>query len=180
MIEVDLQKIKKLGYKNEKENWDFSVFLKGSCFDDEFDNIVFTIYQEVVVEIDCKICASCCKELDVLVSEKDVEDISQVLGMSVEDFIQRYAVKNYIIGEYYDGFILKQKPCVFLKGDRCEYYDFRPNICKVYPSLDRSDVLCRLNGMMMDYSVCPIVFNVYEKLKEHYRAEYLEYKQGRK
>jgi len=45
-------------------------------------------------------------------------------------------------------------------------YPDRPNDCRSYPHLHKNDFVLRLWGVDDDSSVCPIVYNVYEKLKE--------------
>jgi hypothetical protein len=57
-------------------------------------------------------------------------------------------------------------PCPFLENNRCTNYAYRPHDCRSYPHLHKDDFLPRLMGVIGNYSICPIVFNVYERLKE--------------
>jgi len=59
----------------------------------------------------------------------------------------------------------KELPCPFLKDDRCSNYDYRPKDCRSYPHLHKKDFRSRLWGVVENYSMCPIVFNVYERLQ---------------
>lgn len=174
-IEVDLKKIKQVSLVNYDDNFDFSVFLKRHCFDKEIDDVVHHLYEEVMTEIDCKSCANCCKQLDILLSKEDIQKLAQGLTMSIEEFEQQYVVKNYLRKgeEFYDGYLFKNKPCIFLKDKLCGCYSFRPEICEAYPSLHKKDISCRLSMVAADSVICPIMFNVLEGLKERYWEEYL-------
>jgi Fe-S-cluster containining protein len=61
--------------------------------------------------------------------------------------------------------ILKGKPCKFLRNKKCTIYSSRPFDCRSYPHLHKKDFTFRLFAVLNNYSVCPIVFNVYEELK---------------
>ena len=57
-------------------------------------------------------------------------------------------------------------PCPFLENNICSQYKYRPKDCRSYPHLHKEDFVFRLIGVIDNYSICPIVFNVYELLKE--------------
>lgn len=53
-LEIDLDKIKKLSEKKDKENWNFRSFLKGyDATIEEIDSIVHKLYQRISSEINC-------------------------------------------------------------------------------------------------------------------------------
>ena len=55
----------------------------------------------------------------------------------------------------------------FLKGcDGDEVDEHRPADCASYPNLHKDGFLSRLVFVLNSYAVCPIVFNVYEHLKD--------------
>jgi hypothetical protein len=48
MLITDLNKIKKLSEKNDRENWDFRAFLKAYDVDiEEMDSIVYNVYEQL-------------------------------------------------------------------------------------------------------------------------------------
>ena len=62
-------------------------------------------------------------------------------------------------------YIFKELPCPFLRNNKCSNYGYRPKDCKSYPHLHKKDFIFRLWGVVENYEICPIVFNVYEQLK---------------
>ena len=71
-LETDLNKIKKLSEKNDEENWNFRSFLKGyDATIEKIDAIVHELNQRISSEIDCTICANCCKEVQPLLDQED-------------------------------------------------------------------------------------------------------------
>jgi len=158
LLELDLDKIKQSGKLNENENIQFRILLKHED-DDKIDRIVHNLYREISDKIDCTKCANCCKKLKPRILNKDIIRISHRLNLPKNQFIEHYTEK--IDDEHH----LKNLPCVFLKNNKCLIYEDRPLDCKSFPHLHKEDFISRLWGVIDNYSVCPIVFNVFEKLK---------------
>ena len=157
---TDLKKIEQLGKRNEDENLDFRAFLKGQD-PDEIDRRVHRLYKEISAQIDCSKCANCCKKQTPGLSQKEAEQISSHLNMALEDFRDQYVETDWT-----GRMMLKDQPCVFLKDNACTISHIMPEDCRFYPYLHKDDFVSRLFGVIDNYSVCPIVFNVYEGLKE--------------
>lgn len=171
-MELDLTKIKYIAKEKEDENWDFRKFLKGylDMEVEELDSIVHKLHKKISAEIDCTACGNCCREIQVGVGKKDVEKLSKSLGVTSDQFISKYVEKTE------DGdIVIKQVPCPFLRGNKCSHYDSRPEACASYPHLHKKDFVFRLFGVLDNYSVCPIVFNVYEALKDEFESEFAEF-----
>jgi Fe-S-cluster containining protein len=47
----------------------------------------------------------------------------------------------------------------------CNVYAARPDDCRSYPHLHKDDFLSRSVGTIENYRICPIIYNVYERLK---------------
>jgi Fe-S-cluster containining protein len=162
-METDPNKIRKLSKEKEKENWEFRSFLKGCDIPSKkIDSIVYELYLNISSEIDCRTCANCCREIQPVLDKKDIERFSKCLGISVARFKDQYLVKDEEPGK----FVFNKKPCPFLKDNLCSHYDCRPKDCKSYPHLHKSGFIFRLINMVGNCSICPIVFNVYESLKD--------------
>ncbi len=157
-IELDLAKIQKHGKEKRDENFDFRSFLK-SQDTDNVDNLVHQLYKEISEKIDCTNCGNCCVELKPLLTEKDIEKIAQRVGITPQEIIDTDTERDD--GQYY----FKALPCVFLNDKKCSIYDDRPHECMSYPFLHKKDIITRLWGVVDNYSICPIVYNVYEQLK---------------
>lgn len=163
VIETDLNKIKKLLIEKEDENWKFISFLKNCDMpSEEIDSVVHKLYKKISSEIDCKKCANCCKEMKPVLDIKDIQKLSKGLDLSVSLFKSKYLTKD---GES-ENYVFNKNPCPFLKANLCSNYALRPEGCKSYPYLHNSVFSSRLINVIVNFSICPIVFNVYECLKD--------------
>jgi Fe-S-cluster containining protein len=162
-METNLKKIKRLGKKRYKENWEFRSFLKFVDLEmEELDLIVHGIYREVSSQIDCTKCANCCKEMRPVLDKKDIKRFSNGIEIPIKEFINQHIER----GEDKTEFCFNKKPCPFLIDNLCTNYDFRPEACRSFPHLDKEAFTTRLWDVVDNYSICPIVFNVYEILKD--------------
>jgi uncharacterized protein len=120
---------------------------------------VHRLYDEILEKFDCTACGNCCIELRPKISEKEIKKLSKILDQTPEQFTENYTEIDE--GAHYLKFI----PCSFLDGKKCSIYSDRPKECKSYPFLHKKDFTSRLWGIIDNYSICPIVFNVFERLK---------------
>jgi hypothetical protein len=165
LIQTDLKKITYYAGKNDKINWRFRSFLKTVDKSmSELDRIVHGINEEVTAKIDCTTCANCCKKMSPLITKTEARALAAHLRLSPRQFIEQYMI-------YSEGkrkYSLKELPCIFLKDYRCQAYEVRPKDCRSFPHLWKKEFVFRLIGVVENYAVCPIVFNVYERLKERF------------
>ena len=162
-IETDLTVIKRNSEIREEENFEFRSYLKGQ--DPDFvDKIVHELYEEVLEYIDCTKCANCCIELDICFKDEEIDRLTKHLNIDKNEFITK-STKPDQFGDK-DRFCLNSKPCRFLSDKKCTIYDYRPEECYSYPHLHKDNFNSRLFGVIEDYAICPIVYNVYELLKQ--------------
>jgi Fe-S-cluster containining protein len=163
-LETSLSKIKRLARVRDDENRDFRAYLKELPFTSrKVDAAVQETVREVSACIDCTKCANCCREMQPVLTPTDIRRLSRETNLPARDFTARY-LKPAPAG--HPGMIFKSRPCPFLKGNRCSVYEARPRDCKSYPHLHRRDFVQRTMQAILNYAVCPIVFNSYEGLKE--------------
>jgi len=160
---TDLEKIHQLGEINKAENFRFRSWLKMQDIE-KTDKIVHQLFQYYSSKIDCTTCANCCIVLTTLITPRDLKRLSRSLEIPAEEF-----KKKYIKTDRDGDMILKDLPCKFLENKRCTIYPYRPYDCRSYPHLHKMKFTTRLFGVINNYSVCPIVFNVYEDLKTRLR-----------
>ncbi|MBN2393945.1 MAG: YkgJ family cysteine cluster protein [Anaerolineae bacterium] len=159
-IETDLQKIAQLAQQREDENWAFRSFLKASAMpSEELDAIVHELYEEVAAAIDCRACANCCRRITPTPTIEEIKRLAAALQISVETFKVQYLEQE---GDH-KGRLLR--PCPLLQDNVCSVPTHRPLDCVDYPYLLREGFRTRLFGVLANYEICPIVFNVYEQLK---------------
>ncbi len=170
-METDLIKIKKLSIEREDENWYFRTFLKGYDIE-KLDSIVHKLFKQVSGAIDCTACGNCCKEIRPVLKKKDIDNLSKSLNIPPVQFVTKYVDQDN------DGNnILNQLPCPFLNDNKCTQYESRPVDCASYPHLHKKDFVFRLIGVVNNYSICPIVFNVYEALKNKLKFEFIDFQE---
>ena len=83
--------------------------------------------------------------------------------MSSPELVSKY-LKPTESGED-NPWIMGERPCPFLKDNRCTVYEHRPANCRDYPYLHKPDFTHRTLSMIGRLSECPIVFEVWEELK---------------
>jgi Fe-S-cluster containining protein len=96
-----------------------------------------------------------------LLKQNDIKKLSDNFGMSIAEFKKQFLKKT----DERD-YTFRMLPCPFLENNICSQYKYRPKDCRSYPHLHKKDFAFRLIGVINNYSICPIVFNVYELLKE--------------
>ncbi len=166
-LQTDLEIIKELAEKRERENLEFRTFLKGSYMEiEEMDEIVHNLYEQVIREIDCKECGNCCRVISTVMAENDIERMAKGLGLSDSEFISQYLEEGD--DEFSKELVIKSLPCPFLKGNICACYEHRPEDCRSFPHLHKDEFVFRLLGVVENYEICPMVFNVYELLKKKF------------
>ena len=91
----------------------------------------------------CEKCGACCRNLDVpiMLEPLDAFRIAEYLhrrGAAIEgtdEMLEIYAEPEMLVG--YPIFTIKtdgnDNACVFLKDGRCDVYEARPHVCRVYP-----------------------------------------------
>lgn len=165
VIITDLQLIKKLATEREDENWRFRTFLKG--YDTEtLDATIHRLYTEIASQIDCQACGNCCRIMRPMLKQPDIFRLASHLSISQDEFREQYLFKDE------DGDLtFRETPCPYLSDNSCSVYQNRPNDCRSYPHLHKKEIVFRLMGVVHNYSVCPIVFNVYEQLKDELQRD---------
>jgi uncharacterized protein len=163
--EIDSKRIETLAQKHSAADLAFARFLKTQD-PDHVDKAVHKIAEEVTRAIDCTACAKCCRALVIAPDYRDVSRLAEHTGLTTHDFRKKY-VRIDAEGDV----VMRQRPCPFLKSDRCSVYEARPTLCRQYPYLDQPRIADELNRILRNVHVCPIVFNTYERLKAEFREE---------
>ena len=164
--ETDIKMIEQLSRQREDANWAFRSFLKGSGLSVmKIDATVHDLYREVSAKIDCTKCANCCKAIRPVLTAADIKRLACQLELTTREFRVCFLLEN----EHGEGFVFNSQPCPFLRDNLCEVYENRPRDCRSYPHLHKREFALRMGQAIFNCSVCPIVFNVYEGLKEKLR-----------
>jgi len=84
-------------------------------------------------------CGKCCKELSVMVSKADINNITK-LGHKIDDFLDKklLSINKYVLKKDMNG-------CIFLKQHKdgmysCGIHNNRPKTCRQYPFFRNKNV----------------------------------------
>ena len=159
---TDLVQIERLGEKKRKENEALRRHMK---IHDLPERRLRKIAEEIEGQIDCTVCANCCRVATAQLIERDVERLAKQFRISIDAF-----KKQYTIEDREEGLILKRDEktgCVFLDGNTCTIYDSRPASCENFPHLVRGQgsIPARMWQLIDRATYCPIVFNTLEAFK---------------
>lgn len=158
-IRIDsVTELKKIASTKAVENIFFKKHLRNFS-SEKVDALVHELDREITPQIDCTQCGNCCKKLEPELSSDEIEKLAAIKNETPEKFKQ-----NYVLHDGKTNF-LKTKPCMFLSENKCSVYESRPQACAGFPHLDLNDFKYR-STFWSNYSLCPIVFNVIESLKE--------------
>ena len=157
-IETDLEKIETLGQLRKDENYRFRKFLK-SQNGRKIDLLIHRLNAEVSAKVDCTACGNCCKHLSPCLNKSDLHNLSEALVLSPAEVVEKYTEP---LGQ---DLSLKHMPCTFLKDNKCSIYKHRPETCASFPHLHKNDFISRTRQAIDSYSICPIMFNVIERMK---------------
>ena len=163
MFETNLEKIRELVEQKKDENENFRAHIKDCDIEsEEIDAIVRRLDACVSSKMDCRQCANCCRELAAALGREDIAWLAQAEGITPDQFGRKYLDKT----DEPDRFTIKQKPCPFLDGKLCRHYHVRPESCAEFPFLHKPDFTTRSMMALWNLPYCPIVYNVYELLKQ--------------
>jgi Fe-S-cluster containining protein len=160
---TDLVQIRLQGEKKRPENERFRRFLK---VQHHSDRVLRHIAQDIEEQIDCTLCANCCKSATVTIGERDVARLARYLRTTTAKFLA-----DYTIVSAEEGRILQRTApggCTFLDGTLCTVYDARPDTCRHFPHLVRGQgsLASRMWQLIDRACYCPIVYNSLEAFKD--------------
>ncbi len=144
-LETELDNIAQIAKLKEKENISFQTYLKTQNAE-KIDEIVHRLYEDILSQINCVDCGNCCMNLRPIATEKEL--------------------RPFVAPENMQAFMyLKAFSCKHIKDKKCIIYADRPEECRSYPYLHKDNFIDRIHGVLQNYEICPIVFNVFELLK---------------
>ena len=159
---VEPSKLKMTARRYEDENTKFRTFLKNHADPDILDKQFAALHNELFSGYDCCRYHNCCAQYSVSLSDEDIEKIAAFINLSKEDFISQYACEGD------DGYVIKP-PCPFLENDgSCRVQPCKPDECRGYPYTDQPDRISSLYGVIGFTEVCPVVFEIVQRLKQIY------------
>lgn len=128
----------------------------------QLDDIVHRLHYEKFEEAECLECGNCCRSISPIVTDNDINRISRHLKEKPSALKEKY----FVIDEEGD-YVFRQQPCPFLGQDNyCHIYEYRPRACRDFPLTDRIKFYQTLEVSLKNTFICPVVFEIFEELKE--------------
>jgi Fe-S-cluster containining protein len=119
-------------------------------------------------DYDCCKCANCCKTYRITLDDGEVKRIAAHLGQTDSGFKAEYLADADEDDE--KPYKFKEKPCPFLEDDgRCRIQICKPDVCAGFPYTDKPERLESMLGVIGNAEVCPVVYEILERLKAMYR-----------
>lgn len=164
---MDLEKFSKEANRDKEM---LTLFLQ------KFDEIVPPDLSEIVEEedkkvwqnVDCTVCANCCKTMTPIFSEEDIARISLYLNISPSEFFDQYLE----IEEDTGSTVNRVLPCVFLVDNKCSIYDVRPIDCAEFPHHNKRPFDDYNDTFIQNIFRCPATYELVKKLKTRIEEEY--------
>lgn len=152
--------------RKEKQNYKFRTYLKNHADEKKLDNQFLTLHNEIFPLYDCSKCRNCCKMYSAEIPESELKADAEHLGISTDEFIHNFLKPD----EYGLNYVTKHIPCVFFTdGGECMLGVCKPEACKNYPHTNQPERLFSLLSFIESVSVCPVAYEICEKLKQIYR-----------
>lgn len=161
---ISPQNVSAAATKREDENLRFRTFLKNYADSDELDRQFLELHAELFAGYDCCRCGNCCRAYSTTLTEEEIINISTYLGMTRQKFLEDYLIRGR------DGLGLPA-PCRFLNAEgKRRLQECKPEECKGFPYTDRPPHrLESMYSILFASEVCPVVFEIIERLKKVYR-----------
>lgn len=162
---VTPQTVRAVAMRLRVENRRFRIFLKEHANENVLDKQFRRLHEELFGQFDCCQCGNCCREYRTLLTEPEIDEIAKRLNLSEEAFEADYLVETS------DGLAL-DAPCRFLGEDgKCAIQDCKPAECQGFPHTDKPGRLERMYSILSFAEVCPVLFEILERLKDEYHFE---------
>jgi len=166
-------KVREAAKLTEDSNYKFRMYLKGHADEEELDSQFLELHNELFAHYDCSTCRNCCKECIPRITEDEAMQIAGFLHMPQQEFLDQFAGEE--TKEFPDEpntFSLTGPPCIFLNEDNtCLIEEFKPGECREFPHTNKPERSFSLLSIVRSASVCPVVFEILERLKLLYGFE---------
>lgn len=151
--------------RKEDENIRFRTYLKCHADETTLDAQFLRLHNELFADYDCSQCRNCCKLYHGFIPKEELEQAAAGLNLTREQLIADYLNPDEFTGDYET----KHMPCDFLTSDgSCLLGDARPENCREYPYTNAPDRLASLYGVLEAVEVCPVAYEIWERLKQEY------------
>ena len=159
---IEPSKFSAVAEKYEEENFQFRAFLKNRADADELDEQFLELHNELFADNDCSKCRNCCKEYGTTLKEEELKTIAEFLGLTKEEFVDKHLTQST------EGFVIEALCCFLKENGECEIEACKPTSCKEFPHTNKPERLWSLLGVIDFAQVCPVVFEILQRLKRIY------------
>ena len=169
MLETHLDRIAALAAQHCDDTEAFSHYIdimweREGRSDAELDTLVDAVAATIIPHIDCTVCANCCRSIAVGLTPDDIPPLANALDTPPQRLITEL-VDHKVGAQWGEWGIIRESPCPMLRDNLCSVYDQRPQSCREYPAFT-PDFRWLKDEIMRGAGLCPIIFNVVERLKD--------------
>lgn len=150
---------------NGSENFAFRRYLKRHADPEKLDLQFLELHKELFASYDCSKCRNCCREFCACFREDELEQSAVALGMTADEFREKYLKYDKAEGKYCTNNV----PCDFFDERECKLEGHKPEDCKKFPFTDQPDRIGSLLNIIDFSTICPVVYEMLERLKEKYK-----------
>jgi Fe-S-cluster containining protein len=150
-LELNLKNISETAMQKQQENNSFASYLKVQD-SEKIDAIMHKLDKEITPKIDCLDCGNCCNNMRPIANDEVLKQFVEPENIEEYKYLREFACKN-------------------LDGNACTVYENRPLECREFPYLHRDKFVTRTHELLQNYEICPIIFNVLERLKTELKWE---------
>jgi len=162
-VVTNLVEIRRLGESKKTENLNFRRYV--TAHHHPVDRLQ-VLAEEIQQQVDCTVCANCCRYSIVTVNPSEIENIALYLRMEPEEVTRQYTAPDpdarttRVLRSTKDG-------CIFLDGNLCAIYEARPKTCRDFPYVahGKRSLGGRVSSWCRWASLCPIIYNALESYK---------------
>ena len=160
---INIDKLAIMANRKEDENLRFRSYLKGHTDPDILDRQFKELHEKYFKIYNCKDCRNCCKKLNTLMTEEELDNICKYLNLDKEKLINEELKVT-------DGrYTFKCDRCKFLDdNNNCLVENCLPESCRDYPFTNKEDRLFSLYSIIDNAGICPVVYEILEELKKIY------------
>ena len=150
--------------KVENENQRFRIWLKNNADPDELDARFRKLHEKLFADYDCRQCANCCREYTTILQPGERSALAELLGISDIEFL-----REHMEYDNSEGVRVMKAPCPMLLPDgSCMAQECKPQECRDFPYTDKPDRISCLYSVLSNAQVCPVVFEILQRLKQMY------------
>ncbi len=153
-----------LGRARAEQHWALHDRLVARLNEGELAAQIDALTREVAAVVDCSACGRCCQRMGPEIDDETARRLAAALDLSVGELRQQLLRPMWPGAPAAEQRWLLPDPCPLHDGLLCTIYEHRPRVCRDFPCEVGSSSAERLRIFVETARICPITYNVLERL----------------